>query len=105
MDRKVRTPADALRDPRPGDVSDTAPQPPPKQRVLTFPNRDIRPAARPWRDLWRRINDWWNPPCPKHPGHRQREIDTEIATGCAMCPYPALMCAECFKEAEEDVCY
>lgn len=80
-------------------MTNHAPQPPP----VTFPDHKIKPRLRTWRSLWRSVYDWWNPPCPKHPGHRQREIDTEIATRCAMCPYPALMCSECFKEAEENV--
>ena len=49
----------------------------------------------------RRLYDWWNPPCPKHSGHRQREIDTELATQCSMCPYPPMMCSECFAEEEK----
>lgn len=51
-------------------------------------------------NLLRRLYDWWNPPCLKHTGHRMREIDTELATQCAMCPYPGDMCSECFLEAE-----
>jgi hypothetical protein len=44
-----------------------------------------------------RIRDWWNPPCPKHPGHRMNEIDAEVLTGCAMVPS---MCSLCWEEFE-----
>jgi hypothetical protein len=52
------------------------------------------------KPLLRKIADWWatfrfGPPCPKHPAHRQRELDMEIETGCAMVED---MCPECWEE-------
>lgn len=45
-----------------------------------------------WMSFWR------GKPCPKHPGHRDRELDLEIETGCAMMPN---MCSECWAEEKE----
>ena len=51
--------------------------------------------------MWlRRLYDWWNPPCPKHPGHRVHEVDAELLTGCAMVPE---MCSLCWEEWQSDV--
>lgn len=44
-----------------------------------------------------RVHDWWNPPCPKHPGHRLNEVDVEMITGCAMMP---AMCEVCWQESD-----
>lgn len=49
--------------------------------------------------LFRGIHDWWNPPCPKHPGHRQREVDGELMTSCAMV---GDMCSLCWEEFEAE---
>lgn len=40
---------------------------------------------------------WWGEPCRKHPGHRVREFDVELASGCAMMPS---MCELCWDEFE-----
>jgi hypothetical protein len=53
--------------------------------------------------LLERIFEWWltfrdGPPCPKHPGHRQRELDMELETGCAMAGPD--MCSECWEEVQ-----
>ena len=42
---------------------------------------------------------FWGDPCPKHPGHRDRELDVEAVTSCAMM---APMCAICFEEMESE---
>lgn len=52
-------------------------------------------------NLFRRIYDWWNPPCPKHPGHRKREVDTDIMA--PMQDLPLDMCSECFREWNEEI--
>lgn len=46
-------------------------------------------------EWWRAF--WWGPPCTKHPGHRTREFDAELASGCAMMPD---MCEQCWEEFE-----
>ena len=50
--------------------------------------------------LFQRLYDWWNPPCPKHPGHRTKEVDGELASGCAMVPD---MCSLCWEEWSRDL--
>jgi hypothetical protein len=50
------------------------------------------------KQLWLRLYDWWNLPCPKHPDHRVNEIDAELLTGCAMMPR---MCSLCWKEWDD----
>ncbi len=69
----------------------------------------FRPAT--WGELgrWnlrligRRIKEFWEaavwgPPCPKHPGHRTREIDMDITMPMSGLPD---MCSACFDEMEE----
>jgi hypothetical protein len=48
-------------------------------------------------EAWLTLRD--GAPCPKHPGHRQRELDMELETGCAM--GGADMCSECWAEWKE----
>lgn len=50
------------------------------------------------RERW--LTFWRGDPCPKHPGHRVREFDAELATRCSMMPS---MCSECFREMEERI--
>ena len=40
---------------------------------------------------------WYGPPCPKHPGHRPREVDMDLMM--PMCGMSD-MCSECFEEME-----
>lgn len=47
------------------------------------------------REHW--LTFWRGQPCEKHPGHRVREFDVEMASGCAMMPN---MCEECWNELE-----
>lgn len=52
--------------------------------------------------LWNRVKEVWitfwrGEPCPKHPGHRNREFDAELASGCAML---GGMCEQCWEELE-----
>lgn len=49
-----------------------------------------------FREKWMAF--WWGEPCPKHPGHRVREMDTELLTHGAF-GEPA--CSECWSEFEE----
>lgn len=39
--------------------------------------------------IFARLYDWWNPPCPIHPGHRIKEVDGNImrtgVSGCSLC--------------------
>ncbi len=56
------------------------------------------------KDLIQRIAEWWmtfryGPPCPKHLGHRQRELDMELETGYAMAGPD--MCSACWQEEKE----
>ena len=44
------------------------------------------------------LNFWLGTPCPKHPGHRTREVDMDLMM--PMCGMPD-MCSACFEELEE----
>lgn len=55
------------------------------------------------RNLLQRLHDWWNPPCPRHPLRRTKEVDTELASRCSMFPGPAWMCRACWEEYNDAV--
>ena len=52
------------------------------------------------KNLLGSIRDWWNPPCTKHHGHREREVDTDLHFP-MLGGLPSYMCAECADELEE----